>query len=99
MTAKPQNKPTLAEMVRDWRDVEYWEYDVSGEKVASICANEITAFHARAKALAEFWESESKRCYNLAHKGTRVEQSVMAQSVRFWSCAKELREILGDLKP
>jgi len=91
-------EPTLAEMIQDWRTT-VARSDESTDDVYDRCADDLTAFHARAKALAEFWESESKRCYNLAHKGTRVEQSVMAQSVRFWSCAKELREILGDLKP
>lgn len=42
--------------------------------------------------LAAHWESEGKRCYELAHKRTKVEETVMAQSVRFFECARELRE-------
>lgn len=42
--------------------------------------------------LATHWESEGKRCYELAHKRTKVEETVMAQSVRFFECARELRE-------
>lgn len=46
--------------------------------------------------LADHWESEGKRCYELAHKRTRPEQTVMAQSVRFFMCAKELKEVLSN---
>jgi hypothetical protein len=47
--------------------------------------------------LVKHWESEAKRCYELAHKrnASKPEQSVMAQSVRFWECARELKECLA----
>jgi len=48
MTAKPQNEPTLAEMIQDWRTT----VARSGESTDDVydrCADDLTAFHARAR--------------------------------------------------
>ncbi len=44
--------------------------------------------------LVEKWQAEGKRCYDLAHKNSKIEESVMAQGVRFWECARELEAAL-----
>jgi hypothetical protein len=88
------------------RDVEVAEKDrriaeLASEIVSLIKQHAIekVALEARIEAgmaLAEHWKAEGKRCYDLAHKRSKVDDSIMAQSVRFWHCADELRAALGE---
>ena len=79
MTAKPQNEPTLAEIV-------------ARAKEKTACADnyvclrqDVADCHARAKALAEGWNTESRNA--------RVQRAILKDY------GKQLLAILGDLKP
>lgn len=57
---------------------------------------QLAALRQELEGLAAFWKAEGKRCYDIAHeRPVKVDESVMAQSVRFWHCADELQAILG----
>ena len=46
------------------------------------------------KPLAEQWWEESKRCKQIAQE--RRDDSVFAQSVRYWMCANELEQFAAE---
>ena len=77
-------EPTLAEMIQDWRTT-VARSDESTDDVYDRCADDLTAFHARAKALAETL-------------GCTCEYQAQATSER--AClTHKLLAILGDLQP
>lgn len=58
--------------------------------------DDAAALRQELEGLAAFWKAEGKRCYEIAHERPgKMDESVMAQSVRFWNCADELQAILG----
>ena len=90
MTAKPQNEPTLAEIV-------------ARAKEKTACADnyvclrqDVADFHARLKALAEGWE-RIEHAFDGKHGWTvkkKLDPVKLLQEVR-----AELHAILGDLQP
>jgi hypothetical protein len=72
------------------------KYECEQKVIAIEGALKLEARIEAGMALAEHWKAEGKRCYDLAHKRSKVDDSIMAQSVRFWHCADELRAALGE---
>ena len=71
------SEPTLAELI--WRSDTY----ITGPDI--VGGDELRAFHARAKALAEGWNTESRNA--------RVQRAILKDY------GKQLLAILGDLQP
>jgi len=89
------SEPTLAEMIAKWRK----RHDDDDDKqslacCALTCADELAAFHARAKALAEKWE----RIAENIDDGTHVTEC-SKRACDFRARAAELRALTGDLQP
>ena len=82
------SEPTLAEMIAKWREEGNDPLNNGGSWKGGRreSADELSAFHARLKALAEKWE---------AVENEDQEDFVLNGCV----CAKELLALLGDLQP
>ena len=90
---------TREESAKPWKEVP----ENNRKLMIAVCAEILAApannteLEGKLAELANFWESEGKRCYEIARKRSKDKPvaSVMAQSVRFWECAKELRAALA----
>lgn len=83
----------LLDEVPNWTDVPDQQDFI--DTIDALRADLATA-RAEQGALVAKWKSEGKRCYDLAHDHGRAgkpDESLMAQSVRFWMCADELNSI------
>ena len=90
------SEPTLAEMLAKWREEGNDPLNNGGSWKGGRreSADELSAFHARAKALAEKWEAR-------AGHWRKEDDSVAlaAAATQCEICAAELRNLTGDLQP